>query len=210
MRCPAMSAISATSAMAATPHGRADEKLRGSLPGAVEADAGSVPAGVPHRWQKRAPGRSDALQAAQVAPASVAPQLEQNLPDACAPHDGQGEVEESPARAGEGAGDGVGEVIASKLHAERAGRARHAGRRGLAAEWRRAASVVRAALGTHLAARAITGCGGRRAPRSSPPPRRRATSPSCGARRPARRCRRAIRVRRRSGCGELSPTAWHR
>jgi len=75
-RCPAMRAISATSAIAATAHGSADEKLRCSI-------APSAPAGVPHRWQNLAPIVSGAPQPPHVAPASEPPQFEQNLPDAC-------------------------------------------------------------------------------------------------------------------------------
>jgi hypothetical protein len=48
-----------------------------------------VPAGVPQRWQKRAPGVRGAAQLAQVAPASAVPQLEQNRPVAAAPQVGQ-------------------------------------------------------------------------------------------------------------------------
>ncbi|HEY4217851.1 MAG TPA: hypothetical protein VGM67_11985 [Gemmatimonadaceae bacterium] len=62
--------------MAATAHGSADEKLRGSL-------VPSAPAGVPHRWQNLAPILSGAPQLPHVAPASDPPQFEQNLPDAC-------------------------------------------------------------------------------------------------------------------------------
>jgi hypothetical protein len=61
--------------MAATPQGSAEEKLRG-------ASAPSGPAGVPQRWQKRAAGESGAPQEAQLAGANVAPQFEQNFPDA--------------------------------------------------------------------------------------------------------------------------------
>jgi hypothetical protein len=48
-----------------------------------------MPAGVPHRWQKRAPGVSGAAQLPQTAPASAVPQLEQKRPVAAAPQDGQ-------------------------------------------------------------------------------------------------------------------------
>jgi hypothetical protein len=69
-----MSATSATSAMAATPHGSAEEKLRWS------ADAAAPdPTAVPHRWQNFAPGVSAAPHAAQVAPPNDAPQFGQNL-----------------------------------------------------------------------------------------------------------------------------------
>src|SRR5690349_10741786 len=68
-RWPAINAMSATSAIAATAHGRAEEKLRCS-PGP------SAPAAVPQRWQNLAPGRSAAPHAAQVVAASVAPQFE--------------------------------------------------------------------------------------------------------------------------------------
>jgi hypothetical protein len=80
-RCPAKSAINATNAIAATPHGKADEKLRSSR--------AACPAGVPHRWQNFAPGVSCAPQDAQATPTIAAPQAEQNLPLAAAPHDGQ-------------------------------------------------------------------------------------------------------------------------
>ena len=50
---------------------------------------GLVPAGVPHRWQKRAPGVSGAAQLPQVAPASAVPQLEQKRPVAVVPQEGQ-------------------------------------------------------------------------------------------------------------------------
>src|SRR5215831_4173264 len=80
-RCPATSAMSATKAIAATPHGNADEKLRSSR--------AAWPAGVPHRWQNFAPGESAVPQAAQVTPTRAAPHAEQNLPFAAAPHDGQ-------------------------------------------------------------------------------------------------------------------------
>lgn len=69
--------MSATSAMAATVHGSADAKLRGSSAAVADAD-------VPHRWQNRAPGVSGAPHCTQSAPASEAPQFEQNLPDASA------------------------------------------------------------------------------------------------------------------------------
>jgi hypothetical protein len=80
-RCPAKSAINATNAIAATPHGKADEKLRSSRT--------AFPAAAPHRWQNFAPGVSCAPQDAQGTPTSTAPQAEQNLPLAAAPHDGQ-------------------------------------------------------------------------------------------------------------------------
>jgi hypothetical protein len=54
----------------------------------------AAPAGVPQRWQKRAPTVSGAAQLPQVAPASAVPQLEQNLPDAAVPQEGQGTVDE--------------------------------------------------------------------------------------------------------------------
>jgi hypothetical protein len=59
-----------------------------------------VPAGVPQRWQKRAPGVSGAAQVPQVAPASAVPQLEQKRPVAAAPQEGQvvGEGEVTPKR----------------------------------------------------------------------------------------------------------------
>jgi hypothetical protein len=80
-RCPAKSAINATNVIAATPHGRADEKLRSSR--------AARPAGVPHRWQNFAPGVSCAPQDVLATPTIAAPHAEQNLPLAAAPHDGQ-------------------------------------------------------------------------------------------------------------------------
>ena len=57
---------------------------------------------------------SDAEQVAQVAPASVVPQLEQKRPEAGAPHAGQRDV---LVPSGVGAsGEAGGVVIASKLH----------------------------------------------------------------------------------------------
>src|SRR5512133_3673842 len=84
-RCPTTSAVSETSASAATAHGSALANPR-------DRAAEGAPAGVPQRWQKRAPGVSDAEQVAQVAPASAVPQLEQNRPEAGAPHAGQRDV----------------------------------------------------------------------------------------------------------------------
>jgi hypothetical protein len=57
---------------------------------------------------------SDAEQVAQVAPASVVPQLEQKRPEAGAPHDGQRD-ELVPSGVG-ASGVAGGVVIASKLH----------------------------------------------------------------------------------------------
>ena len=68
--------------MAATVHGSTAEKPRDA--------AAAEPAGVPHRWQKRAPGVSGAEQVPHVAPSRAVPQLEQKRPDAGAPHDGHG------------------------------------------------------------------------------------------------------------------------
>ena len=56
-----------------------------------------APAGVPQRWQNRAPGVSGAAQLAQVAPASAVPQLEQKRPVAAAPQEGQGRAGEEEA-----------------------------------------------------------------------------------------------------------------
>ena len=84
-RWPAMSAINATSAIAATAHGSPELKLRSSR-------GASEPAGVPHLWLNFAPGASDALHAEHVVAVRVAPQFEQNLPDACAPQEGQATV----------------------------------------------------------------------------------------------------------------------
>ena len=71
--------------MAATAQGSAELKLRWSR-------GASEPAGVPQRWQNLAPGASAAPHAAQFVVTSVAPQFEQNLPEACLPHDGQVDV----------------------------------------------------------------------------------------------------------------------
>jgi len=62
-------------------------------------------AGVPQRWQNLAPGVSAVWQAAHVAPASGAPQLEQNLPVAGEWHAGQVDVVDGAA------GTGVGPVM---------------------------------------------------------------------------------------------------
>jgi hypothetical protein len=97
-----MSAMSATSAMAATAQGSADEKLRGSF-------VPSAPAGVPHRWQNLAPMLSGAPQLPHVAPASEPPQFEQNLPDACVRQFGHVCVASAEA------GDGEGELIDVKF-----------------------------------------------------------------------------------------------
>src|SRR5688572_5825048 len=106
-RWPTTSAVSETSASAATVQGSALANPR-------DAAADGAPAGVPQRWQKRAPGVSDAEQVAQVAPASVVPQLEQKRPEAGVPHAGQRDV---LLPSGVGASDGAGGVvIASKLH----------------------------------------------------------------------------------------------
>jgi hypothetical protein len=68
--------------MAATAHGI-------TLPNPGARAEVPVPAGVPQRWQKRAPGVSGAAQLAHAAPASAVPQLEQNRPVAAAPQVGQ-------------------------------------------------------------------------------------------------------------------------
>ena len=68
--------------MAATAHGRTVESPR------VGTDA--EPAGVPQRWQKRAPGVSGAEHVPHVAPSSAVPQVEQKRPEAGAPQDGHG------------------------------------------------------------------------------------------------------------------------
>ena len=106
-RWPTTSAVSETSASAATAHGSALAKPR-------DRAADGAPAGVPQRWQKRAPGVSDAEQVAQVAPASAVPQLEQNRPEAGAPHAGQRDVLVPSGVGASGVAGGV--VIASKLH----------------------------------------------------------------------------------------------
>jgi hypothetical protein len=105
-RCPAASATSARSAIAATAHGRAFEP-----PSARPAAA--APAGVPQRWQNLAPGVRGARQDEHAAPASGAPQLAQNFPSATAPQDGHGADETGGGVAGE-AGEGEGEVIGVK------------------------------------------------------------------------------------------------
>ena len=51
---------------------------------AARGDAVVLPEGLPHRWQKRAPLASGALQPAQVAAWSDVPQLAQNRPVAVA------------------------------------------------------------------------------------------------------------------------------
>jgi hypothetical protein len=79
-RCPATSAMSATSAIAATAHGSALLVPRSD----AVAGGAAAPAGVPQRWQNFAPAVSDARQAVHWAPASGAPQLEQNFPEAVA------------------------------------------------------------------------------------------------------------------------------
>jgi hypothetical protein len=66
-------------------------------------------AGVPHRWQNLAPGVREAPQAPHVAPASGAPQLEQNFPLAGVPHDAH-------AAATPAGGDESGEAMKRKLH----------------------------------------------------------------------------------------------
>ena len=96
-----------TSASAATAQGSALASPR------ELADEGA-PAGVPHRWQKRAPGVSAAEQVAHEAPARVVPQLEQNRPVAGAPHAGQRDVL-VPSDVG-AIGEAGGVVIARKLH----------------------------------------------------------------------------------------------
>src|SRR4051812_4951166 len=59
------------------------------------APTGRVPPAVgwPHRWQKRAWGDNSARQKAQARAARLAPQLLQKLPEAAAPHAGQGLLE---------------------------------------------------------------------------------------------------------------------
>src|SRR5690242_254935 len=80
-RCPATSAIKATSAIAATAQGSADAKPRSVFAIAPRASA-FAPAGVPQRWQNFAPGVRSVPHAAHWAPASGAAQFEQNFPDA--------------------------------------------------------------------------------------------------------------------------------
>ena len=83
-RCPTTSATNATKAMAATAQGSPEAKPRFEM--------GVAPAGVPQRWQKRAPGVSAVPQPVQDAPASAVPQEEQNRPVAAAPQFGQVDV----------------------------------------------------------------------------------------------------------------------
>lgn len=99
--------MSATSAMAASAQGSAVEKLRGSLE--LDGAFACAFAGVPQRWQNLAPAVSGAPHALQVAPASDAPQLEQNRPLAGLPQDVQ--VPDESAGAGE-----AGEAMQRKLH----------------------------------------------------------------------------------------------
>jgi hypothetical protein len=67
--------------MAATAHGSPDVNER--------LEMGAAPAGVPQRWQNRAPEVSVVPQPVQFAPASAVPQEEQNRPLAAAPQFGQ-------------------------------------------------------------------------------------------------------------------------
>jgi hypothetical protein len=80
-----MSAIIARSAIPAIAQGSAPAKPRCSV-------GRSAPAGVPQRWQNFAPAVSGAPHAAQFAAASVAPQLEQNFPEAAVWQEGQSTV----------------------------------------------------------------------------------------------------------------------
>jgi|SRR5690242_5292945 len=80
-RWPATSAMSATRAIAATAHGNAEPRPR-SEPTATARESTFAPAGVPQRWQNFAPGVSAVPHAPHWAPASGAPQFEQNFPDA--------------------------------------------------------------------------------------------------------------------------------
>ena len=82
-------------------------RAHGNAPAKPRVGADVDPAGVPHRWQKRAPGVSGAAHAAHVAPASAVPQLEQKRPAAGAPHEGHGFVVASVV----GAADGLGGVV---------------------------------------------------------------------------------------------------
>ncbi len=71
-----------------------------------------MPTAVPHRWQNRAPGDSAARQAAQLAPSSGVPQLEQKRPLAGAEHLGQTLLPDEEAGEVEGVG-GVEDDIAT-------------------------------------------------------------------------------------------------
>jgi len=90
--------MSASRAIAATPHGNA-------LPTPDGRSPLIAPAGAPHRWQNFAPGVSGARQLPHTAPARGAPQLAQNFPVADAPQDGHATV--PPDDDGEGGGPGV-------------------------------------------------------------------------------------------------------
>jgi hypothetical protein len=80
--------MSATSAIAATVHGSAVERLADS-----RRSASAVPTAVPQAWQNRAPGESGLAHAAHRAFDTSAPQLEQYRPVAGAEHAGQVAVE---------------------------------------------------------------------------------------------------------------------
>ena len=177
-RWPTTSAVRETSARAATAQGSALANPR-------DRAAEGAPAGVPQRWQKRAPGVSEAEQVAQVAPPSVVPQLEQKRPEAGAPHAGQRDV---LVPSGVGAsGEAGGVVIAIKATSRR---------HPLAAEARRSWEAARRCLRGRLRS---DDC--RPAARSARPPSRPACPFRTGVRRPpARRRRPAHRARRRSEC----------
>lgn len=80
---------------------------QGNMPAKPREGADVEPAGVPQRWQKRAPGVSGAEHVEQVAPASAVPQLEQKRPDASVPQDGHAFAVAS----GVGAADGLGGLV---------------------------------------------------------------------------------------------------
>lgn len=86
-RWPASRATTASMAMAATAHGRVV-----AVPRESSVADGRVPAAVPQRWQKWAPGESSDRQPAQIASATAAPHSEQNRPVVGAEQFGQGRV----------------------------------------------------------------------------------------------------------------------
>jgi hypothetical protein len=67
--------MTARSEIAATPQGRTEAVVR--VWGCAGDANGWVPAAVPQRWQKRAPGESSDRQPAQMASATAAPHSEQ-------------------------------------------------------------------------------------------------------------------------------------
>ena len=79
-----------TSAIAATIHGSEEEAGVGTAVGATPEGAFTpAPTGLAQRWQKRAPGESDASQPAHFVVSRDAPQFAQNRPVPGVPHAGQ-------------------------------------------------------------------------------------------------------------------------